>query len=298
MSDPAPTLPVVLTAARLAGSLGQPNLRVVDCRFDLDDPDHGAVAFAYSRIPGACYADLERQLSAAAVPGRTGRHPLPGVPEIEATLRALGIGPDTRVVAYDGFDGAFAARLWWLLRWAGHEAVSVLDGGWPAWVGGGFDVDLGAPELPPAGLFVARPRPELLVTADELVSRLGSTNLCLLDARSPERFRGEQEPRDPVAGCIPGARNAFWRDNLDLHGRFLSPARLRARFGTLLGEFPPQEAMFYCGSGVTAAHDALAMAHAGLPLPRLYAGSWSEWITDASRPLQHGVAAPGVTRGS
>ncbi len=281
-----PTLPAVLSPEALASELGAPDLLVVDCRFDLDDPGHGARAFAHSRLPGAVFCDLDTQLSAPVVPGRTGRHPLPPVAALEATMARLGVGPTTRVVAYDDFDGAFAARLWWTLRWLGHDRVSVLDGGWPAWLELGRVVEHGAPTPVAPARFQARALDLLRVGTDELLARLGDPDLCLVDARSPERFRGEVEPRDPVAGRIPGACNAFWKDNLDAAGRFRSPAALRARFEALLDGIPAEAAILYCGSGVTGAHDVLAMAHAGLPLPRLYAGSWSEWICDPGRPIQ------------
>jgi thiosulfate/3-mercaptopyruvate sulfurtransferase len=285
MNLPLPLPSSVVSPQWLAPRLHEPGLRVVDCRFDLDDPAHGARVFAAERIPGACFADLEAQLSAPVLPGRTGRHPLPEPAALEALLGGLGIGPDTRVVAYDAFGGGFAARLWWVLRWLGHEAVAVLDGGWPGWLAAGLPVERARACAPPAARFVARPLTDRLVTVTELMERLDDPSLCLVDARSAPRFRGEQEPRDPVAGSIPGARNAFWQDNLDAAGHFEAPARLRARFEALLGEHPADRAVFYCGSGVTGAHDLLAMTHAGLPLARLYAGSWSEWITDPSRPV-------------
>lgn len=277
-------LPPVLPVERLATLLGEEEVRVVDCRFDLDDPEYGAWAYGEGHVPGAVFCDIEEQLSAPVVPGRTGRHPLPSVAELEDALGGLGIGPDTRVVVYDDFEGGFAGRLWWILRWLGHDAVSVLDGGFPAWLAAGLPWDEASSMVLAPGSFVARPRPELLVDASEVFARLGLQDLCLVDARSPERHRGVREPRDPVAGCIPGSHNAFWRDNLDDRGRFLAPAALRARFEAVLDGHAPQHAIVYCGSGVTGAHDVLAMAQAGLPLPRLYAGSWSHWITDRTRP--------------
>ncbi len=298
METPTPSLPPVLVAEQLAALLGQPGLRVVDCRFDLDDPGHGALAFSYSRIPGACRVDLERQLSAPVVPGRTGRHPLPSVSDLEAVLGTLGIGPDTRVVIYDDFEGGFAARLWWLLRWLGHREVAVLDGGWSAWADPGFPLERG-PALPvEPQRFCASPIASMVAGVDEVMARLNDPELCLVDARSPARYRGEQEPRDPVAGRIPGARNAFWRDNLDEDGRFLAPARLRERFLAVLEGQDAGRSVHYCGSGVTGAHNVLAMTRAGLSTPRLYPGSWSEWIVDPSRPVRRGVAAPGGSRGS
>jgi thiosulfate/3-mercaptopyruvate sulfurtransferase len=291
-------LPPVVSAERLATMLGEPELRIVDCRFDLDDPEYGSWAYDQGRVLGATFVDLGERLSAPVVPGQTGRHPLPTVDQLEATIRGLGIGPRTRVVAYDDFEGGFAARLWWILRWLGHDAVAVLDGGCPAWLAAGLPWDEAGPSALAPGSFVARPRPELLVEADEIIARLGQQDLCLVDARSSERHRGVREPRDPVAGCIPGSRNAFWRDNLDDRGRFLPPATLRARFEAVLGVHAPRDAIFYCGSGVTGAHDLLAVAQAGLPLPRLYWGSWSDWINEPSRPVARLAHTPGVTRGA
>jgi thiosulfate/3-mercaptopyruvate sulfurtransferase len=279
-------LPSVVSAAWLDARLGRPDLRVVDCRFDLDDPGYGAEAFGRARIPGSVFVDLETQLSAPVEPGRTGRHPLPSVAALEGLLSSLGIGVDTRVVAYDDFDGAFAARLWWTLRWLGHDAVAVLDGGWPAWKRAEGPVERGEPRPPSPARFEAHPRSDRLVTTEELLGRLDDPALCLVDARSGPRFRGEVEPRDPVSGSIPGARNAFWKDNLDEDGRLLAPEILRARFEALFDGTAPEQAVFYCGSGVTGAHDLLALCHAGLGLARLYAGSWSEWITEPGRPIQ------------
>jgi thiosulfate/3-mercaptopyruvate sulfurtransferase len=216
----------------------------------------------------------------------TGRHPLPSVDLFVSKLRSWGIGNASQVVAYDDAGGAFAARLWWMLRWLGHEAVAVLDGGFPAWVAEGRPVTAELPLVSP-GDFTPRPRPDLLVTAALLAapeSRAGK----LFDARAPERYRGDIEPIDPVAGHIPGAENLPFAENLR-DGRFKPAAELRARLAAALGATQPEDAVVYCGSGVTACHDVLAFAQAGLPLPKLYAGSWSEWITDAARPTARGA---------
>jgi thiosulfate/3-mercaptopyruvate sulfurtransferase len=198
-------------------------------------------------------------------------------------LRSWGIGGASQVVVYDDASGAFAARLWWMLKWLGHERVAVLDGGFGAWQASGFPVTTET-TLSAVGDFMPRQRRELLVGAGEL---LASAERKLFDARAPERFRGEVEPIDPVAGHIPSAENLPFSGNLR-DGRFLSPSELRARLDRALDGTPPERAVVYCGSGVTACHDVLAFAHAGLPLPRLYAGSWSEWITDPSRPVAKG----------
>lgn len=271
----------VISSDELAALLFDPQLRVVDCRASLQNPAAGREAYAKAHVPGASFADLLDDLSGPIVAGQTGRHPLPSIESLVARLQSWGIGAQSQVVVYDDAGGAFAARLWWMLRWLGHDAVAVLDGGFPAWVAEGHPV-IDTQAIVPRGDFVARPRDEWLVTARELATPQ-STGQKLFDARAPERFRGDVEPIDPVAGHIPGAENLPFAENLR-DGRFRSPAELRARFARALGDTPPEQAVVYCGSGVTACHDVLAFAHAGLPLPRLYAGSWSEWITDPARP--------------
>ena len=269
----------VISPAELEGLLGQPQLRVVDCRASLQNPAAGRELFSQSHVPGASFADLLEDLSGPIVPGTTGRHPLPPLELFVTKLRAWGVGNASQVVVYDDAGGAFAARLWWMLRWLGHDAVAVLDGGFPAWVAEGRPVDAERPLLV-AGDFEPQMRSELVVSAAELSQ---SSARQLFDARAPERYRGDVEPIDPVAGHIPGAVNLPFAENLR-DGRFKSSAELRERLARALGETQPEDAIIYCGSGVTACHDVLAFAHAGLPLPRLFAGSWSEWITDPSRP--------------
>lgn len=277
----------VISCAELAALLSEPELCLVDCRASLQNPAAGREAFAKSHLPGAAFADLLEDLSGPIVPGRTGRHPLPPLEPFVAKLRAWGIGGASQVVAYDDAGGAFAARLWWLLRWLGHDAVAVLDGGFPAWVAEGRPVTEEVSVKAP-GDFQPQPRAGWLVTARELEAPQ-SISRRLFDARAPERFAGDVEPIDPVAGHIPGALNLPFAENLEA-GRFRSPAQLRERFATALGDTSPADAVVYCGSGVTACHDILAFAHAGLELPRLYAGSWSEWITDPARPTARRVA--------
>jgi thiosulfate/3-mercaptopyruvate sulfurtransferase len=275
----------VISCPELALMLTAPDLCILDCRASLQDVAAGRAAFAKAHLPGARFADLLEDLSGPIVPGQTGRHPLPSIDGFAAKARGWGISAASQVVAYDDAGGAFAARLWWLLRWLGHDAVAVLDGGFPAWVAqGGTVTDELRPVAP--GDFTPQPRRELLVTARELASPESRANK-LFDARAPERFRGDIEPLDPVAGHIPGAVNLPFAENLT-DGRFRSPAELRERFASALDGTPPEEAVVYCGSGVTACHDILAFAHAGLPLPRLYAGSWSEWITDPTRATAKG----------
>jgi thiosulfate/3-mercaptopyruvate sulfurtransferase len=275
----------VISPAELSELLGAPILRIVDCRASLQNPVAGRELYLKSHLPGATFADLLEDLSGPIAAGVTGRHPLPSIDEFTKKLRAWGIGVHSQVVAYDDAGGAFAARLWWMLRWLGHDAVAVLDGGFPAWVAEGRPVTSEPSSLAP-GDFEPKPCGELLVTAAEL---LQSGTRKLFDARAPERYRGDVEPIDPVAGHIPGAENLPFAENLR-DGRFKTPAELRARFAEALGDAQPAESVVYCGSGVTACHDVLAFAHAGLPLPKLYAGSWSEWITDPARPTARSAA--------
>lgn len=258
---------------------------VLDCRFDLRDTDAGERAWAEATIPGASYAHLDRDLSGTIVPGTTGRHPLPEVADFEACARRWGVGAGVQVVAFDDKGGPFAARLWWMLRWLGHEAVAVLDGGLAAWSAGGGALGPGKARER-QGTFVAEPNPKVWVDAAAVATR--SKNSALIDARAPVRFRGEEEPIDRVGGHIPGARNLPWPANLGSDGRFLSAEELAARFAALPKD--PGEVIVYCGSGVTACHDLLAMEHAGLEGARLYPGSWSDWITDPERPVATGDA--------
>jgi thiosulfate/3-mercaptopyruvate sulfurtransferase len=272
----------------LAKHLGDPTWRIVDCRVKLGDPDAGAHAHAEGTIPGAIFADLERDLSGPVIPGRTGRHPLPTREAFAATLGRWGITASTQVVAFDDMGGAFAARLWWMLRWVGHRAVAVLDLGIGAWTEAGHALAPGRPFEGTPTRFEPGPSLVASVTADEVLAALGDPGVVVLDARAALRYRGEGESIDPVAGHIAGARSAPFLDNLGEGSRFRTPAELRTHFEERLAGTAPERAIAYCGSGVTACHDVLAMAHAGLPTPRLYPGSWSEWITDPSRPRATG----------
>ena len=276
----------LIDIAGLQGLLasGKPVL-LLDCEFDLGAPDKGPAVYLQGHIPGARHAHLDNDL-AARPDGTNGRHPLPDRETFAAWLRAQGLRNGQQAVAYDSNGGAWAARAWWLLRWLGHAQVAVLDGGKPAWVAAGLPLESGTPESAPEGDFaaaaslVAEP-----VDAGKVLANISSGDGQVLDARDPSRFRGDPNPIDPVAGHIPGARNRFFRDNLGADGRFLPAAELAEAFTTLLGGKP---AMLSCGSGVTACHNALAMAIAGLPAPRLYPGSWSEWISDPARPVATG----------
>jgi thiosulfate/3-mercaptopyruvate sulfurtransferase len=238
-----------------------------------------------AHIPGAIYVHLDKALSAPIVAGKTGRHPLPS-PEYAAEFFAnCGIGEKTQVVAYDAAGGAVAAvRAWWMLKWLGHEAVAVLDGGWQKWQREGRTVS-SKMESRSSIKFKPQVRTDLSVDVASVQKMIDDPGSCLLDSRSADRYRGENETIDPVAGHIPGAVSAPYQDNLKPDGTFRSPEELRERFQSLIGETPVDEVVFYCGSGVTAIHNILAVAHAGLGMPKLYPGSWSEWITDPERPI-------------
>jgi thiosulfate/3-mercaptopyruvate sulfurtransferase len=275
-----------VSAEELASVLAEPSTVIVDCRFSLADPEAGRRAYLAGHVPGAVYAHLDDDLSGPKIAGKTGRHPLPDPDRLRETLGGWGIGEGVNVVVYDDMGGAMAARLWWLLRWLGHDAVSVLDGGWPAWLANG-GASSSEPPTRTRASFVPRVRPELCVDADEVARLLQRSDHRLLDARASERFRGEVEPIDPVAGHIPGARSLPLGDNLDA-GKLRDPDAIRTRFARELGDVPAARAVAYCGSGVTACHLILAAEHAGLPGLRLYPGSWSEWIVDESRPVARG----------
>ncbi len=270
----------------LARHLADPRWVVVDCRFTLTDTGAGRRAWTAGHIPGARYAHLDEDLSSPIGP-RTGRHPLPDPAVLVRTLGAWGIDGSKQVVAYDDSFGAMAARLWWLLRWLGHDAVALLDGSYPKWAREKKPVTAEAPVAHPAA-FNPRANNALWVNADFVERARQDEAFVVLDARAEERFRGEVEPLDKVAGHVPGAVNAVYEDNLDVSGEFLSAEELRERYLDLLGGVVPDQAIHMCGSGVTACHNVLAMEHAGLPGAKLYAGSWSEWITDPNRPVAKG----------
>ncbi|GAB6386928.1 sulfurtransferase [Stutzerimonas marianensis] len=275
----------LLSAQALVERLTQPDLRILDCRFALDDPDQGARQYAEGHIPGAQYADLERDLSGPVIPGVTGRHPLPQAQALIARLRHWGLSNDSQIVLYDDGPGAFAARAWWLLAWLGkRDGVYLLDGGYKAWREADLPIDLQATMLP-MGTFEGQPDDELTIDAEQIRAALGSGQQTLLDARALPRFLGEVEPIDPVAGHIPGAHCVPFTDNLDANGRFRTVAELKKRFGPYLAECHAQPLVAYCGSGVTACHNLFALSLAGYPLARLYPGSWSEWITQPDRPV-------------
>lgn len=269
----------------LATALDDPELRVVDCRHDLSDPEAGRRAFAEGHIPGALFMHLDDDLSGEKS-GTNGRHPLPAPEAFATRIATLGIGPANTVVVYDAAGGAMAARLWWMLRWIGHDKVAVLDGGWPAWVEGNHPVEEHAQIHTPT-LYKPATEDERTMDANELAAALEEDEVLLIDARAPDRFAGENETLDPVGGHIPGAVNRFFRNNLE-NGRFRPAKELRAEFQALLGDRQPEDVVHQCGSGVTACHNLLAMEIAGLSGARLYPGSWSEWCADPSLPVATG----------
>lgn len=270
----------------LQANLTDPRWVVLDCRFDLANPGAGRLAWQAGHIPGAQYAHLDHDLS-SPVTATSGRHPLPDAEVLATRLGQWGVGNDSQVIAYDAANGAHAARLWWMLRWLGHTDVAVLDGGFAAWQRAQLPVDAGVPKHP-ARQFVAHARAAAWLTTAAVAESLARGDIALIDARGADRFAGQNETIDPVAGHIPGAVSAPFADNLDEQGRFRSPAELRAHYQALLEDVPPERTVTYCGSGVTAAHLLLALAHAGLGEARLYAGSWSDWITGGERPVATG----------
>ncbi|EGV20201.1 sulfurtransferase [Thiocapsa marina] len=280
----------LVDASTLLAGIVDPDLRLFDCRFSLADPDAGRRAYAEGHLPGAAYADLDAHLS-SPIGANTGRHPLPDPASLADWLGKCGVSATTRVVVYDDAGGGFAVRLWWLLRWIGHDRVALLDGGLQAWIAAGGTLTRAVHRHEPAEL-IARPEDTRWITTEALAAELAADptggRLTLIDARAPERFRGEQEPIDPVAGHIPGAINLPLTENLDADGRFLSADRLRERFTRSIGQAPPSSIVHSCGSGVNACHNLLAMELAGLHGSRLYAGSWSEWIRSPERSVATG----------
>ncbi len=272
----------LVSTAELAAHLG--SWRAFDCRHDLAKPELGAEQYQGAHIPGALFASLDRDLSAPKT-GANGRHPLPNAKVFGAWLGRQGLRRGDQVVCYDAANGAMAARLWWLLRWVGHDAVAVLDGGFAKWQAEGRPVSADVPRHAPTEFKVV-PRADMAVDVGALAKKPRSH--LLLDARAPARYRGEQEPIDPVAGRIPGALNRFNMDNVRGDGRFKSAEELKADFQRVLGDHAAGEAIHYCGSGVAACHNLLAMELAGLPGGKLYAGSWSEWLADPARPREKG----------
>lgn len=271
--------------ATLAAHLGDPDWLVIDVRHQLADPAYGERAYAEAHVAGARFLHCDRDLS-GPLSGTNGRHPLPDPARFAACLAGLGLKPTTQVVVYDDAQGMIAGRLWWLLRWLGHDAVALLDGGWAAWLAVGGAVASGAAVAPAVGAPIpAALRPSFTVDADFVQKSLANADFCLVDARSPDRYRGENESIDPVGGHIPGARNRFFKDNLLPDGRFKPAAELRAEWLALLAGTAPEQVVHQCGSGVSACLNLVAMEIAGLSGARLYPGSWSEWCADPARPV-------------
>jgi thiosulfate/3-mercaptopyruvate sulfurtransferase len=274
----------LITTDTLAAHLDR--CAVIDCRYDLKDETWGHARYLESHVPGAVYASLSHDMSAAP-DGTNGRHPLPSPEAMASTFSRLGIGPRVQVVAYDQDDGRYASRLWWMLRYMGHEAAAVLDGGFARWASEGRPVRSGE-EVRPRASFAGQPRAGARLHVDDVERLLGDRTIVLVDARAPERFEGTNETLDPAAGHIPGAVNHFYQSNLGAGGTMLPPEQLRERLRTVIGDRRPDQVVMYCGSGVTACHNLLAMEHAGLPGARLYPGSWSEWSSDPARPTEKG----------
>ena len=282
------TFKTIISTPELVKHLNDPNWAIVDCRFSLTDNQQGRRHYLQAHIPGAVYSHLEEDLCAPVIPGVTGRHPLPGIDQLVKNLSRWGIGSSVQVVVYDdwpGASGAIAARLWWTLRWLGHDAVAVLDGGWERWHAEKRPM-VGGEEMRDWRDFIPYPRLELITTSDEVEVMRRNPSYLVVDSRAADRYRGENETIDPVAGHIPGAISAPYAENIGLDGLFLSKETLQKRFKGLLDDLPAENAVFYCGSGVTGAHNLVALAHAGLGDARLYVGSWSEWITDPDRPVK------------
>jgi thiosulfate/3-mercaptopyruvate sulfurtransferase len=271
-------------AERLAAAPG--SVLVFDCRFDLAAPEAGEAAYAQGHIPGAHYLHLERDLSGSKT-GTNGRHPLPERAALVAKLASIGLNEGQQIVVYDAQGGMYAARLWWLLRWLGHDSIAVLDGGLPAWEAAGSPLETAAPATS-RGTFKAGAPLQVTIDAQAIERSIGTRDHLVVDARAADRYRGENETLDAVGGHIPGALNHFFKLNLSDEGRFKTAHELREAFTSLLGETPMDRVVLQCGSGVTACHNALAMEIAGLHGAALYPGSWSEWSADPKRPVATG----------
>ena len=278
---------ILVTTQELAGHLDDPQWVVFDVRHDLADVQKGRRAYAAGHVPGAYFLHLDDDLSGPK-DGRTGRHPLPDIRDLAGKLADHGVTHATQVVAYDDAGGSFAVRLWWMLRWLGHERAAVLDGGLPLWVKEGRPLEQKAP-APRKGDFAAHANAGASVDVHFVQRTRDDAKVKLIDARAPDRYAGRVEPIDPVGGHVPGAINRFWQKNLQGDGRFKPAHELREEFGQLLDDSNGAQVVHMCGSGVTACHNLFAMTLAGLPAGRLYPGSWSEWCADPSRPVARGA---------
>lgn len=272
----------IVSCDELAEHLNDPDWRVFDCRHQLSDVGYGEKVYAEGHVPGAFFMHLDRDLS-SPMNGLNGRHPLPDPQLLAKKLGAAGVSRQMQVVVYDDAGGMVAGRLWWLLRWLGHDRVALLDGGISQWVKEGRSLSADLSTSAPAVFEIAQR--DWVVTTDEVLANIDTDEFCVVDARAPDRFRGENETLDPVGGHIPGARNRFFRDNLDAEGLFRPAAELRREFLDLFDGVDPEQTVAQCGSGVSACHNLLAMEIAGLHGAKLYAGSWSEWCSDPARPV-------------
>ena len=276
----------IINVQGLAEHISDSNWVIVDCRFDLADPEAAKLRYNKSHLPRAVYAHLDEDLCGEIIPGLTGRHPLPIVKDFVERLGKWGITSGIQVVTYDDKGGALAAgRLWWMLRWMGHESVAVMNGGWQHWVEKNLPIDSAIGRTSPK-TFTPMLRPELIVNAKKVVEMAVGPDSQVFDSRVLERYRGDYEPIDPIAGHIPGAKLASHPDVLDSDGLFLPGDTLKEYFNALLNDIPAEKTAFYCGSGVTAVQNVLGLNHAGLGEAKLYAGSWSEWITDPDHPIE------------
>lgn len=257
---------------------------IIDCRFSLENSSYGYYAYQNGHIPGAIFADLEKDLTGEIIPGVTGRHPLPQIPVLTTRLSEWGIDESVQVVVYDDKSGAFAARLWWLLHWLGHESVAVLDGGWQEWLKSGLPVQHNVKQNT-SKRFSVHHKAGLTMETEQILQIINDREWLLVDARTSERYLGENEPIDPVAGHIPSAISIPYGLNLTEDGVYKKQSELRKMYVSMVDEHPSGKIIMYCGSGITAAMNVLAMKHAGLGMSRLYPGSWSEWITDQNRPV-------------
>jgi thiosulfate/3-mercaptopyruvate sulfurtransferase len=278
---------MLIDTTTLRHNLPRSDWVVFDCRHDLADSRRGARVYREGHLPGAYFAPVETELSGVKT-GANGRHPLPDAAAFAAFLNAHGVTAETQIVAYDDVGGQFAARLWWLARWLGLTRVAVLDGGLPKWIADGNPLSVEMPTPRPTGGVIARPDATMVRSAADVRAGTENASRCIVDARAPERFRGEVEPIDLVAGHIPTALNRFFKSNLRADLTMRAPAELRREFAAMLGGWRPDQVIHQCGSGVTACVNVLAMEHAGLGGSALYVGSWSEWIADPARPIARG----------
>ena len=283
----------LISTETLAAHLGS-DWAIVDCRYDLKDTGWGTQQYRAAHIPGAVYASLSHDLAGTPT-GKNGRHPMPSVDQLAATFGRLGISADTQVALYDQDSGMYASRMWWMLRYLGHDAAAVLDGGWAKWTREGHPTHAGD-DARPAAAFSPRVRPAMRRDVADVEALVRDDAALLVDARAPDRYQGQSEPLDPRAGHIAGAVNHFYKLNVSDEGTMLPPEVLREKFTALLRGKRPDQAVMYCGSGVTACHNLLAMAHAGLPGTPLYPGSWSEWSSEPARPAEKEAAPAAPAR--